>query len=294
MNARLEEVARRDVPIGRLTTYRLGGPARFFAEADDPARLEEILDAWRGTDLPLLVLGRGSNLVVHDDGIEALVVRLGGSFDDISIEGELVTGGGAAPLPRVARSAVAAGLLGLEFLVGIPGTVGGAVRQNAGGHGVEVADVLVDAEVMDARTGAVERSTADGLDLRYRHSSIRPIDIVLSARFRGTPGDPEEGEATIRELTRWRRDRQPPAVHNAGSVFKNPDGDSAGRIIDSLGLKGLSVGEVAVSETHANFFVAGPGGTAADLYELVGRIRAIVSDRTGVLLEPEIQFVGFD
>lgn len=284
---------RRDVPIGPLTTYKLGGPATFYVEVTDRAALQRVLGAWRGSGLPLLVLGRGSNLVVADQGLEALVVRLSGQFGEVHMEPDAVRAGAGVRLPQLARAAVGAGRLGLEFYVGIPGSVGGAVRQNAGGHGRETRDVLLSAVVLDARSGEVTTVPAAHLDLSYRHSSIAAHQVVLEASFAFEPGDPAAGERLIREITRWRREYQPGGTLNAGSVFKNPPGDSAGRIIDSLGLKGMRVGDVAVSEKHANFFVAGPDATAADLHSLVERVREIVAARTGILLEVEIQFEGF-
>jgi UDP-N-acetylmuramate dehydrogenase len=287
------DIVQRDVPVGPLTTYKLGGPAAWYAEVADQPSLERLLEEWRPTGLPLLMLGRGSNLVVHEDGVEALVVRLGRGFAQVEMEPDAVRAGGAVRLPQLARAAVSAGRLGLEFYVGIPGSVGGAVRQNAGGHGRETRDVLIDATVLDGRQGIVDARTAADLELGYRHSSLASHEVVLGARFAFEPGDPAVGEAHMREVTRWRREHQPGGTLNAGSVFKNPAGDSAGRIIDALGLKGLRVGGVAVSEKHANFFVADADATASDLHRLVAEVRARVRDATGVDLEPEIQFEGF-
>lgn len=284
---------RTDVAIGPLTTYKLGGPAAYYAEVSDRDELESVIAAWQGSGLPLLVLGRGSNLVVADEGIDALVLRLVGAFGSVEMRSDHVWAGAAARLPQLARAAVAAGRLGLEFYVGIPGSVGGAVRQNAGGHGRETGDVLADATVLDALTGVMSVRDTVALDLSYRHSSIAPTDVVLDARFEYVEGDPAVGEAAMREITRWRREHQPGGTYNAGSVFKNPPGDSAGRIIDSLGLKGTRVGDVSVSDKHANFFVAGPDATASDLHRLVMDVRAIVEARTGIGLEVEIQFEGF-
>ena len=287
------EVVRRDVAVGPLTTYKLGGPASFYAEVQSRDELDQVLEAWRSTDLPLLVLGRGSNLVVADDGIDALVLRLAGTFGLVMHEADAVWAGAAVRLPQLARAAVGEGRLGLEFYVGIPGSVGGAVRQNAGGHGRETRDVLVTATVLDGRDRGVTSRTGVDLELSYRHSSLSPDEVVIDARFHFEEGDPAEGEARMREITRWRKEYQPGGTLNAGSVFKNPADDSAGRIIDSLGLKGMAVGDVSVSDKHANFFVAGPKATASDLYRLVADVRAIVADRTGVELETEIQFEGF-
>lgn len=283
-------VVSESVEIGSLTTYRLGGPARYFAEIADRPTLDLVIEAL--DDEPVLILGRGSNLVISDRGFAGLVARLSGEFEKIEVGHGRVVAGGAAWLPSLARETVAQGLRGLEFFVGIPGSVGGAVRQNAGGHGSETREWLVEAEVCSIRTGHVRRSGPDDLEMSYRHSSIGPDDLVLSATFRGETGDSDEGRELIASIIRWRREHQPAAVYNAGSVFRNPPGDSAGRIIDALGLKGFSVGGVRVSEKHANFFVATPEATASDLYELVTRVRARVSSETGIDLTPEIQFVG--
>lgn len=288
------DLVRHDVSLGPLTTYKAGGPARLFAEVATATDLDRLIASGITRDVELLVLGRGSNLVVADGGFDGLVVHLTGEFTSIEIEGELVTGGGAVPLPRLARSAVEESVTGLEFFVGVPGSVGGAVRQNAGCFGVETADHLVTAAIVDLRSGARSDATSVDLELGYRHSNLSGSQLVVSATFRGQVGDPEEGRALMREITRWRRDHQPGGTLNAGSVFKNPEGTTAGELIDHLGLKGMRVGDVAVSEKHANFFVAGPGATSADIRGLVDLVKDTVLERSGTMLEPEIQFVGFD
>lgn len=280
------------VAIGRYTTYKLGGPADYFAEVGDRSRLERVTEAWRETGLPILVLGWGSNLVVADNGFRGLVLRLTGDFGSVDHTADEIRAGSAARLPALARSAVAAGRLGLEFFVGIPGTVGGAVRQNAGCHGSETVDWLRWAEVIDLTTGDATRRTVDRLGLGYRSSNIAVTDLVTAAGFDFEHGEPTEGERRLRQITRWRRLNQPGGTLNAGSVFKNPAGDAAGRLIDTAGLKGLRVGAVSVSERHANFFVAGEGATAGDLAALISEVRRRVRDQTGVDLEPEIQLVG--
>jgi UDP-N-acetylmuramate dehydrogenase len=284
----------RDVPLGPLTTYKAGGPARLFAAIETDSDLDELIDSGLPAENEVLVLGRGSNLVVADEGFDGLVVRLGGEFLRVDVDEEVVTAGGAAPLPRVARSSVDHGLAGLEFFVGVPGSVGGAVRQNAGCFGSETRDWLITAEVIDLETGVRRAATATGLELSYRHSNLGPRELVTSASFRCRRGDPEEGRRLMREVTRWRKEHQPGGTLNAGSVFKNPPHIAAGELIDQLGLKGTRVGDVSVSERHANFFVAGPKATAEDIYRLVGEIKDTVLERTGTKLEPEIQFVGFD
>ncbi|MGH8984429.1 MAG: UDP-N-acetylmuramate dehydrogenase, partial [Acidimicrobiia bacterium] len=191
-----------------------------------------------------------------------------------------------------ARRSAAAGLGGLEFFVGIPGSVGGAVRMNAGGHGRETADVLRRAWVLDVlASGEVQPRAAGELDLGYRHSSILASEVVVAAELAVTADDPVACEARVSEIVRWRREHQPGGA-NAGSVFRNPPGDSAGRLIDAAGLKGLRVGGAVVSPKHANFFQAEPGATAADVGGLVAEVRRRVADATGVELVPELLMVG--
>lgn len=281
-------------PLGPMTTYKSGGPARLYAEVEDRDALERLLASGVTSKLPLLVVGRGSNMVVSDSGFDGLVIRLGRGFSWVAVAGERVTAGAIVPLPRLARASVNAGLTGLEFFVGVPGSVGGAVRQNAGCFGTETSDCLAFAEIVDLRSGAERRATATDLDLAYRHSNIGPSDLVVGAEFSATTGDPEESKALLREITRWRRDHQPGGTLNAGSVFKNPDHISAGELIDSLGLKGLAVGDVSVSEKHANFFVAGPEATSSHIRALVEEVKDRVFEATGTKLETEIQFVGFE
>ena len=286
---------RENVPLGPLTTYKSGGPARLLAEVGDLVSLRHLIATGVTKEHPLLVLGRGSNLVVADAGFPGLVIRLGGGFGGIDIDGMTVTAGSAVPVPKLARATVDQGLAGLEFFVGIPGSVGGAVRQNAGCFGSEVKDRLQSVQIVDLRSGVTRTENPDSLQLSYRHSTVGSDDIVVEAVFLAEKGDDDdEGRSEIRRITRWRRDNQPGGTLNAGSVFKNPNEISAGELIDSLGLKGHKVGDVAVSEKHANFFVAGPEATSEDVLGLVNDIKDRVLQLSGVILEPEIQFVGFE
>lgn len=287
-------LVQRDVPLGPMTTYKAGGPARLFAEVGSEGELRELVESGLSADHEILVLGRGSNLVVADSGFEGLVIRLGGEFSSASVVGERVDAGGAMPLPRLARQAVEAGVLGLEFFVGVPGSVGGAVRQNAGCFGVETKDRLIEARLVDLRSGESTSRGPDELDLSYRHSNLTATTVVTSASFLGFRGDPAAGKDKMREITRWRKEHQPGGTLNAGSVFKNPSHKAAGLLIDELGLKGTRVGDVSVSEKHANFFVAGPDATAAEIHQLMVRVKDLVFERSGTMLEPEIQFVGFE
>ena len=284
-------LAEADAVLADHTTYKLGGPAAYWLEVQRRADLLPVSEAYSEDPLPVLIVGRGSNLVIADSGFAGVVVHLSGDLARIETTPTVRAGGGAG-LPQVARAAVKAGLLGLEFMVGIPGTVGGAVRQNAGCFGREMIDVLVEAEVFDLETGTMSVRSPASLDLRYRYSAITSTEIVVEASFTTLAGEPATGEAYMLEVTRWRRAHQPGGTLNAGSVFKNPPGDAAGRIIDAVGLKGMSVGGASVSDKHANFFVAKPGTKAVDVYRLVREVAARVKEATGIVLVPEIQFAG--
>lgn len=282
------------VPLGSMTTYKTGGPARYFAEVRDRRTLEALVSSGITAEHPVLVLGRGSNVVVADRGFPGLVIRLGPGFNSLVFDGARVTAGAALPLPRVARASAERGLAGLEFFVGIPGSVGGAVRQNAGCFGTETADRLVTAEVVNLISGDASSMTPEDLDLSYRHSNLQPSQLVVEAAFEAEEGDALEALEKIRVITRWRRDNQPGGTLNAGSVFKNPQHIAAGALIDSLGLKGLSVGDVSVSTKHANFFVAGVGARPEDIFALTQLVKDRVFELSGTILEPEVQFVGFE
>lgn len=284
---------RRSVPLAPMTTYKVGGPARWYAEPEDLEALRSILEV-TPSDTEVIVLGRGSNVVIADDGVDGLVLRLGRGFNAFEVlpDGDVVAGAATA-LPLLARGVAAAGRSGLEFYVGIPGSVGGAVRMNAGGHGSDTASVLLDASILDMRTRSVERRSVEELQLSYRRSNLTDDDIVLQARFETEPCDPTDAEAVLREITRWRKEHQPGGTLNAGSVFKNPADESAGSIIDRLGLKGERFGPVSVSEVHANFLVATKDATASDIFLFVNHIRSIVAEQAAIDLEPEIRFIGF-
>lgn len=285
--------ARRNVPLGPLTTYRVGGPAALFVDVADDEDLAAVASTVAATGVRVLVVGKGSNLLVADRGFAGLAVRLGGRFESVEINGTTVRAGGAVALPVLARRTAQAGLTGLEWAVGVPGSVGGAVRMNAGGHGSDVAATLVAARVVDLRSGSVCEVPNASLGLGYRRSRLQPTDVVVRATFRLALGDRARSEAQIAEIVRWRRDNQP-GGQNAGSVFTNPPGDAAGRLIDAAGLKGLRVGTARVSEKHANFIQADEGGSADDVRRLIEEVARRVEERTGVRLVPEVHMVGFD
>ncbi len=306
----LGSLAQRDAPLGARTTYRVGGPAALLVEAnglDDLAHVHRALAAV-AQPVPFLTVGQGSNLLVADEGFPGLVVVLGPSFatvvadppkpgrsnadaDPDTAAGQVVAGG-AAPLPVVARRSVAGGWRGLEWAVGVPGSVGGAVRMNAGGHGADIAGCLVDCTIYDLERGRTDQVGVAELDLRYRRSRLGAAQIVVEARLRVRPGDRSEGEALVAEIVRWRRQHQPGGA-NCGSVFTNPEGDAAGRLVEAAGVKGLRLGTAQVSTKHANFIQADPGGRAHDVRRLIEHVADQVLRRTGVVLVPEVRMVGF-
>jgi UDP-N-acetylmuramate dehydrogenase len=288
----LGPTARRHHPLGALTTYRVGGTAALFVEVRHEDHLTEVAGAVAGSEVPVLVIGNGSNLLVADRGFDGLVVSLGPGFDDLSIDGDRVRAGAALDLPRLARRTAAAGLTGLEWAVGVPGSVGGAIRMNAGGHGSDTAATLVAYRWVDLTTGAWCESPAERLGLAYRHSDLAATDVVVAGVYRLRPGRPEDGKAAIDDIVRWRRANQP-GGSNAGSVFTNPPGDSAGRLIDASGLKGFRIGSAEVSPRHANFIQADAGGSADDVRRVIDHVRSTVAEATGVTLRTEVRQIGF-
>ncbi len=291
--ARLGPLAVRDAPLGARTTYRLGGRAALLAFVNDEGDLGTVVDAVAESGVGVLVLGRGSNLLVAEAGFPGVCVALGRGFEAVATgDDAVVTAGGAVAYPALARATAAAGLTGLEWAVGIPGSVGGAVRMNAGGHGSQTTDRVVAARVVDLRARTDRTVGVGDLALSYRHSGVRPDEIVVSASFALSSGDAAESAAAIAEIVAWRRANQP-AGRNAGSVFPNPPGDSAGRLIELAGLKDLRIGGARVARRHANFIQADPGASADDVYRLLGEVRRLVAERCGVELQVEICLVGF-
>jgi UDP-N-acetylmuramate dehydrogenase len=280
------------VPLGPLTTYRVGGSAALFVEASADEDLGRVAAAVAASGAPVLVVGRGSNLLVADAGFPGIAVALGEPYAAITLDGTTVRAGGATALPVLARRTAAAGLRGLEWAVGVPGSVGGAVRMNAGGHGSDVAASLVEVRVVDLASGHDGVVAAADLHLGYRRSALTPTSVVVEAAFALRPGDAEAAGAEVAEIVRWRREHQP-GGQNAGSVFTNPEGDSAGRLVEVAGCRGLRLGTAQVSPKHANFIQADAGGSADDVAALVGEVRRRVRAATGVALRPELRLVGF-
>ena len=283
----------RDAPLGALTTYRVGGPAALLMEAAGEDDLAVARQAVTSTGIPVLVVGRGSNLLVADAGFPGLAVTLGSGFAGITaVDGYQLRVGAAVQLPVLARRSAALGLTGLEWAVGVPGSVGGAVRMNAGGHGADTAASLVRFRFVDLGGGDDGDCDAERLEYSYRHSSVAPGHVVVWGEFQLAPGDRKLSEATITDIVRWRREHQP-GGQNAGSVFTNPPGDAAGRLIEAAGLKGRRRGTAQVSDKHANFIQADEGGSADDVWALMHEVRAEVRRRSGVELTWEVRTVGF-
>jgi UDP-N-acetylmuramate dehydrogenase len=289
----LGPLAARERPIGELTTYRVGGAAALFCEPASISDLERLAEVIGATEIAVVVIGKGSNILVADAGFDGLCLRLADSFAKIEIESDRVRAGGAAAYPVLARRTAAAGLTGLEWAVGVPGSVGGAVKMNAGGHGAETSDRLVACRVVALRGGGEHLVGTSALELSYRHSSIGPYDVVTEACFQLEHGDTAASNARIAEIVRWRREHQP-GGQNAGSVFTNPPADAAGRLVEAAGLKGYRIGSAAVSQKHANFIQSDPGGSAEDVRRVVAEVRARVAERLGVELRTELQMIGFE
>ena len=285
----------RDEPLARFTTMRVGGPADLFASVHNAFELRALVRFARARGIPHLVMGRGSDIVISDRGVRGLVIQ--DRAEGSKVDGERFTADAGVPMARAATETQRAGLTGLEFGLAIPGSVGGAVWANAGAHDADVAGVIESARVLDAEGRETVVPAAD-LGLAYRDSRFKhpagdgPAELILDATFRLAPADPEVIKARLDEIRRWRQAHQPLGLPSAGSVFRNPDGDSAGRLIDAAGLKGHRIGGAVVSEKHANFIVNDQKGTAADVRRLADHVRATVADRAGVELVLEIEFVG--
>lgn len=281
----------RDEPLARFTTMRVGGPGDLFATVHNVHELRAIVRFARARAIPITILGRGSDVVIADAGIRGLVVQ--NRAEGSQIEGDRYIAESGLPMARAATEAQKAGLTGLEFGLAIPGTVGGAVWANAGAHDSDIAAILETADLLLA-DGTEATVPAGELELRYRDSRLkhRPGEVVLAATFRLTPAAPDVIAARLDEIRRWRREHQPLGIPSAGSTFRNPPGDSAGRLIDSIGWKGRTRGGATVSEKHANFIVNDRKGSAADVRGLIDDVRSAVAAETGIALEEEVVFLG--
>lgn len=279
--------------IAELTTLKVGGPARVLVEVERDEDIAAVGSAAADHGIPWLVVGRGSNLLVADAGWDGIAVKLGRGYRGVELLGDGRVGAGAAePLPVLAVKLANEGLTGFEFAAAVPGSLGGAVRMNAGAHGREIVDVLVSADVVLPQDGVRRTLTNEELGFRYRHSDLPGGAVVVGAVLALEPADADTIRDAIAEIKQWRRDHQPINEPNCGSVFTNPQGDSAGRLIDAAGLKGMSIGGASISEMHANFIVTTPGATARDVLALIRHARDTVAERFDVALVPEVVTVG--
>ena len=275
--------------LAPVTWFRVGGPAEWLVRPADADDLVTLL-AGLGADTPLMVLGAASNLIVRDGGLPGVVIRLGGAFGGITVEPDGLIAGAAALDAVVAQHAAQAGLGGLEFLSGIPGSIGGAVAMNAGAYGTEVKDVLDWAEVATAE--GIRRLPAAAFAFAYRHATLPPRTVVTRARFRAAPGDAATIAAKLAEIRASREATQPVRARTGGSTFKNPPGAKAWELIDAAGCRGLTQGAAQVSEKHCNFLLNTGGATAAEIEALGETVRARVLAQSGIALEWEIRRIG--
>jgi UDP-N-acetylmuramate dehydrogenase len=280
----------RDAPLAPHTSLRIGGPADFFLRVTTEGDLAGAIAVAREHELPVFVLGGGTNLLVADRGIRGVVLQNG--WREASVDGAIVEASSGTELAHVAARAAQAGIEGLEWMATVPGSVGGAVHGNAGAFGSETADALVDAELMDLN-GDRWRAPLTELRYAYRTSALQGTPIVcLRARFRGRAGERASAVRKIKEMANERMRKQPLAQPNTGSIFRNPPGDHAGRLIEAAGLKGRRIGGAVVSEKHANFIVNTGSATAADVKALMEVCQAEVAARFGIKLVPEVELVG--
>jgi len=295
LKAQMPELRGRLLPnqaLKDLTWFRVGGPAQMLFMPEDEADLAYLL-ARLSADVPVTVVGLGSNLIVRDGGVPGVVVRLGRGFAGVTIEGERVRAGAGVPDLRVAQAAQEAGIGGLAFFRGIPGAIGGALRMNGGAYGRETKDVLVEARGVD-RQGRVQSFSNADMGFAYRHCGIGEAVIFTQALFAGTPGDPETIKAEMQAITQAREQTQPVKSRTGGSTFKNPPGQKAWELIDRAGCRGLRVGEAAVSEMHCNFLINLGNATAADIENLGELVRRRVKENSGVELDWEIRRIGIE
>ena len=286
-----ELVIRTEEPMSKHTTFRIGGAAEGFA-APDARELPQLLAMAKGADVPVTVIGNGSNLLVGDRGIAGLVIEIGERMSEVRIEGTILVAGAGALLSKAAQTAAAAGLGGLEFAAGIPGSVGGAVVMNAGAYGGEMKDVLQSVKVL-TEEGELLILTTEDLELGYRHSCVPERKyIVVEATMELSAKPEEEIRACMAELRAKRVEKQPLEYPSAGSTFKRPEGYFAGKLIMDAGLRGYTVGGAQVSEKHCGFVINKGGATAADVRQLMQDVHDRVKEQFDVELEPEVKMIG--
>lgn len=278
-------------PLARYTTYRIGGPARYLVLPADVEDVAKALEFAAQRQLPWVVLGLGSNVLVKDGGFPGVVIRIGKGLDKFEMKGATAIVGAGLPTPLLARRTADAGFAGVERFIGIPGTVGGGVYMNAGAHGAEFAEVLTEATVMDAK-GKIRQIPRKAISFKYRSSNLGEV-VVLEAKLALIEEPPAKLKEIQARLLRWRKAGTPFDLPCCGSVFKNPGGPrTAGVLIDECGLKGYTVGGAQVSPLHANYIVNMGTATASDVLKVIDHVRKTVAKKTGVELELEVKVIG--
>ena len=278
-----------NVPLAPRTTLGVGGEAAWLFRPDDKANLIAAMPMIP-QDISLFPLGRGSNVLIADSGIDGLVLDLGG-INTLMVEDETIKVGAGVRMSKLAQAAANHGLTGLEFMATVPGDLGGGVAMNAGAFGQQVSDVLLSVDVLH-RDGRLTCISRDALDMRYRYTKLPQGALIVSATFKLETSDAEQIKSTMREMRSKRSDSQPLALPNCGSVFKNPEGDFAARLIESVGLKGEQRGKARISDVHANFIVNAGGASSEDVLHLIRLAKAEVKKQTNIDLEPEVKLVG--
>lgn len=283
-----------DEPLAKHTSWRIGGPADVFLLPTATEQLVRIMQLAHQHGIPWFVIGKGSNLLVRDGGIRGVVIKLADNFADMEINGQTLTAQGGRSFVSAAHHAIRHGLSGLEFATGIPGTVGGAVMMNAGAHGGEVKDVLIDCRVL-MPDGQIEHLRREDLRFDYRYSLLKDRPgLVVDASFALTPGDAQEMSDRVRGWAKRRQTTQPLSLPSCGSVFRNPEGTHSGRLVEEAGLKGTRIGGAQISELHGNFIVNIGGAKATDVLQLIELIQNTIKERYGHDLHPEVRIVGED
>ena len=283
---------RTSFPLAPLTSFRIGGPAAIYVEPQTESDLRAVAEAVGTTGLSWVVIGKGSNLLVSDWGFPGIVLRLGKGYRWTAREGLSLRAGGAMALPALSGVALSHSLTGLEFGVAIPASLGGAVRMNAGAHGRSMQDVVQAIELFSMDRGAALRIGTRDAGMAYRQTGLPADALVVGATLSLQAGDRTAIRGEMDRARSWRKATQPLAEPNCGSVFKNPPGDHAARLVEAAGAKGMSLGGARVSTKHANFIVAGAGSKAEDVHALIVAVRRLVLERFGIPLEPEVQLVG--
>lgn len=281
----------KDEPMSGHVSFRTGGNAKFFVTPSGKAEITELISALKNSGEKYMVIGNGSNLLVSDEGFDGTIVCVGRQMSDITVEGEEITAMAGALLSGIASAALKASLTGFEFASGIPGSLGGAVMMNAGAYGGEIKDVVTKTEYI-SEDGTLKTALGDMHGFGYRRSIFSPEDVILSSVIKLSRGNKEDIKALSNELNKRRKEKQPLEYPSAGSTFKRPEGYFAAKLIDDAGLRGLRVGGAMVSEKHCGFVINYDNASSTDIFNLMKEVKRTVYDKFGVILEPEVRFVG--